>query len=430
MPAGSLFLRVVAVGVTLALTAVGAFADNWTRFRGSNGTGISTDKNIPVKFNANNVLWKIPVGDGNASPIIWGNRLFLHATTVDGAERSLTCYDVANGKQLWKKTLKGKKVKIRQDSSMASSTPTTDGEAVYVSYWNGKDIIVTAYDFTGKELWHRNLGAFISQHGPGASPVLYKDKLILANDMDSHFDIKTSKKPVTRPSVLFALNKKTGQTAWEKPREAYRACYSAPFFLTGKAGKPEMIVTSTTAITSYDPDTGTPNWNWKWTFSEMPLRTVASSIYVNGVILACSGDGRGDRSMVAVATNGFGKDARPDLLWGNQKEFPYVTCPLALGGHIYIVNDSGFAGCFEPKTGKKNWFERLPGARFYASPVLIDGKIYAASEQGDVYVTATNPKEYQLLAKNALDERIRATPAVADGRLYIRGQFNLYCIGK
>lgn len=430
MPVCSHLLRFFAWGIALGLFAGNATADDWTRFRGPNGAGVSHDKNVPLKFDAKeSVLWKIPVGGGNSSPIVASNRLFLHSTSDDGTERSLACYDTINGKQLWRKSIKGRKVKIREDSSLASSTPVTDGKFVYISYWDGKDILLTAYGFNGEQVWQRNLGAFISQHGPGASPILYKDKLILANDMDSHYDIKTQKKPVDRASVLFALDKKTGQTVWEKPREPYRACYSAPFFLE-KNGNTEMIVTSTTAITSYDPDTGNVNWSWKWTFPNAPLRTVASSAYINGVILACSGDGSGERNMVAVAMNGFGKDARPDRLWENRKEFPYVTCPLTLGDHVYIVNDSGLAGCYEANSGKKVWFERLPDAKFYASPLLIDGKIYVASEQGDVYVIAANPNAYQLLAKNALGERIRATPAVADGRLYIRGQFHLYCIGK
>src|ERR1019366_381324 len=208
MPACSTLFRWFALGFAFVLTNALAQADNWERFRGPNGAGVSNDENIPIKFSDKDVRWKIPVGTGNASPIVWGNRLFLHASTADGTQRSLACYDTADGKELWKKTIKARKVSFRPDSSHASSTPTTDGQAVYVSYWNGKDIIVTAYSFKGDELWSRNFGEFVSQHGAGASPILYKDKLFLANDKDLHYDIKTQKKPVPNPSQLLALDKK------------------------------------------------------------------------------------------------------------------------------------------------------------------------------------------------------------------------------
>jgi outer membrane protein assembly factor BamB len=424
-------LRLLGIGFVFSMLIAGARADNWERFRGPNGAGVSNDKNIPVKFSAKeNVRWKVPVGTGNASPIIWGNRVFIHAASDDAAQRWLACYDTADGKELWKKSIKGSSAKVHALSSYASSTPTTDGETIYVSFWNGKDNIVAAYSFNGDERWSRNLGEFVSQHGAGASPILYKDKLIFANDKDSHYDIKTLKKPVANASKLYALDKKTGNIAWEMPREPYRACYSAPFVLENQGKAPELIVTSTTAITSYDPDTGKPNWNWKWTFSNMPLRTVASTAHVNGTLLACSGDGSGERMMVAVAMNGSGKDARPERLWDNKKDFPYVTGLLPHGDHVYFVNDGGRAGCYTIKTGERAWLETIPDAKFYASPVLIDGKIYACTEQGDVYVIAADPTAFRQIARNPMGERIRATPAVANGALYIRTLTHLVCVGK
>jgi outer membrane protein assembly factor BamB len=410
-----------------AMTSVSR-ADNWERFLGPNGSGVSNDKNIPVQFSAKeNVLWKTRIpGIGHSCPVVWGNRIFLQSASNDARERWIICLDTA-GTELWKRSIPGVKAPIHAMSSLASATPTTDGESVYVSFWNGKDIIVAAYSVKGDRLWDRNLGPFVSQHGAGMSPILYKDKVIFANDMDALEN--KSKKPVPNPSKLYALNKKTGTTAWEAPREAYRACYSAPFVLEKPGTAPELIVTSTTAITSYDPDSGKPNWNWKWSFAGMPLRTVSSTAFVDGTLLACSGDGSGDRHMVAVAMNGFGKEARPDKLWENKKEFPYVGCLVTRGDYVYFTNDSGYAACFHAKTGKKMWYQRQADAKFSASPIMIDGKIYACSEQGDVYVFAAEPT-YQLIAKNSLRELIRATPAVADGRLYIRGRDHLFCIGN
>ncbi len=408
-----------------------ARADNWERFRGPNGNGVSDDKNIPIKFGATeNVRWKAKIpGDGHSSPIVWGDRVFLQASSADASERHFLCFDAKTGKELWKRSIPGAKVKFRKDSSHASATPTTDGEAVYIPFWNGKDIILTAYNFNGDKLWDRNMGEFVSQHGAAASPILYKNLLIFSMDKDAFRDTMKLTGPVTNPAKLYALDKKTGNTVWEMKRDAVRACYSVPFVLEKPGTAPELVVTSSTGITSYEPLTGKPNWEWKWTFNKGPLRTIAGTTHIDGVLLACSGDGSGERLMQAVAMNGLGKDARPERLWANAKEFPYVTCLLTRGEHVYFVNDLGRAGCYHAKTGAKVWFETIPDAKFYGSPVLIDGKIYAASEQGDVYVIAAEPK-YQLLARNSFGELIESTPAVSNGTLYIRTATHLYAIGK
>ena len=431
MPSRAVFATCFVWGIALG-AAGGARAENWERFRGPNGEGVSGDKNIPLEFSATqNVRWKVALaGGGHSSPIVWGDRVFLQTTSNDGSERSLLCFDAKSGAELWKRTIKGAKVKIRFDSSLASATPTTDGEAVYIPFWNGKDVIMTAYNFKGDKLWDRNLGEFVSQHGAGASPILYKGLLIFAMDKDAFRDANTKTGPVANPSNLLALNKKTGETVWERPRVAVRACYSVPFLLQNPGAVPELIITSTSAITSYDPDTGKPNWNWTWPFAKDPLRTIAGTVHSNGLLFACSGDGSGERLMVAVALNGQGKEARPDRIWDNKKDFPYTPCMLVHGDHLYFTNDAGGAGCFHAKTGKKAWFETIPDTKFYASPVLIDGKIYACSDHGEIFVFAADPGGYHQLARNKIAGVIRATPAVANGGLYIRTEDTLYCFGK
>jgi outer membrane protein assembly factor BamB len=367
-------------------------------------------------------------GLGNSSPVIWGKHLFLQTASADGAQRLLLCIDVEKGQELWSRGIAGAKGTIHTKNSLASSTPVTDGESVFVSFWDGKDIFLVAYNFKGDLLWNKPLGRFSSQHGAGASPILFRDKVIFYNDMDKE-DFKT-KQPVARPSTLYALSKKTGDVVWELPRAAFRACYSAPFILENPGLPPELIVTSTTSIVSYRPDDGARNWSWNWKFKGKPLRTIGGSHYQDGILFACSGDGDGSRQMFAVALDGMGKNAKPRSIWDNSKDFPYVPCLLGRGEHVYFVNDGGVAGCYEAKTGKRVWFERFPDTSFTASPVLIDDKIYAPSEEGDVYVFAATPTAFQPLAKNPMGEIIRATPAIADGRLYIRGQNHLFCIGK
>ena len=417
--------------LTLALAGLMG-ADNWDRFRGPNGTGTIDDKDVPLTFSTkDNVVWNVALpGAGNGSPVIWGNRLFLQSAAADGKSRTLLCLDKANGKILWQRSIPGMPVTIRADSSSASSTPTVDGEAVYVSFWDGRDILVSAYDFQGDTLWSKDLGPFNSQHGAGASPILYKDKLILANDMDK--DDFYTKQVNARPSMLVALDKRTGRLVWETPRTAERACYSAPFLLH-KPGQsvPDLVVTSTTAVTGYNPETGTTLWEakgWQDNGPKVPMRTVASPAQAGNILCVCSGGDSG-RFAIGLALPGAGTTNAPQRLWDNRKDFPYVPSPLARGEYFYFVNDAGMAGCYHARTGKRVWFERLDDAGFTASPLVVSGKVYAASTAGDVYVFAAEPT-FQLLARNELDEGIRATPAVADGRLYIRGEHHLYCIGN
>ncbi len=396
-----------------------AAAADWARFRGPNGTGLAADKDIPVKFEAQNILWKMPIpGVGNCSPIIWKDRLFLQTSTLDGKERMLLCLDTATGKTLWSKSIPGKKAHTHVKNTLASATPTTDGETVFIPFWDGDGVTMTAFNFQGQQLWTHNLGPWTSQHGPGHSPILFQDKVIYVNDMDGL-------------ATLFALDKKTGKTIWQVPREAYRSSYCTPFLLEWPGAAPELIVTSTTSVDSYNPADGSNNWKWHWKFTgKMPLRAIASPIVIDGILFVQSGDGGGDRHACGIQLHGPASQAKPTTVWENRKDFPYVSCLLHHKGYAFFVNDRGFASCIQPRTGAKIWFERLGDAvNITSSPVLIDGKIYVASEEGDVYVWAADAK-FQLLAKNSLGERFRASPAVADNRLYLRGQHHLFCIGK
>ena len=358
---------------------------------------------------------------------MWKDLLFLQSSSASGDQRMLLCLDARTGKKIWSRSLPGKKVpgRIHAKSSLASQTPVTDGEAVYASFWDGQDIDLAAYTVKGDPLWKKNLGPWVSEHGAGASPILYKDKVIFFNDMDR---LDKEQEPVD-PALDAA-----GPGQEDRRRRLGAAARSVIGLATArrsfveKPGKaPELIVTSTTAISGINPDNGSENWTWKWTFTaKMPLRTIAASFIADGLLFAFSGDGGGDRQMYAVSVPA---DGGPRNVWQNKKDFPYVPCCLTNGPNIYFVNDRGFAGCFEAKTGKKIWLERLPEATFSASPVLVDGNVYAPSEQGD-RLRLRRRAELQAAGPEQLGETIRATPAVADGRLYIRGQNHLFCIGK
>lgn len=390
-------------------------AGDWPRFRGPNGAGIAMDKGIPIHFSdRDGILWKTAIpGSGNSSPIVSGDRVFLQTAATGGSERQLLCIDAANGKILWSKSEPGGSAKRHPKNTFASSTPATDGARVYANFWDGQKVALFAFDFHGKELWRHDLGSFTSQHGSGASPIVFEDVVILNNDQDG-------------AASLVALKSITGEVAWEASRRPYRACYSTPFILADGA-KTELIVASTGGITSYDPHSGKVNWDWIWDFTgTMPLRTVGSPIYSNGLIIAASGDGGGARHLVAIrAANG-----KTELVWELKKRTPYVPTMIAYGDHVFFVNDDGVAGCLLAKTGESVWAKRLGGeANVTASPILIDGRIYAINEDGSTFVYKA-AASFELLAKNALGEAVMASPAVANNCLFIRGKSHLFCIGK
>jgi outer membrane protein assembly factor BamB len=387
---------------------------DWPRFRGPNGTGISSEVGIPAAWSeTSGVLWKTALpGAGNSSPIVSRDRVFVQSASPDGRERLLLCLDAAGGRILWTRAAQGAPARINPRNTLASSTPATDGRRVYALSWDGAGVALAAYDFEGEPVWRRDLGAFSSEHGAGASPVVYGGKVFLADDADGQ-------------SALVALDAATGKPVWQDSRTAFAACYSTPFLLERQGRPADLVVVSTAGITGYDPETGSRRWHWAWPFVRKPLRTVGSPIYSDGLLFATSGDGGGDRHMVALRLEG--PDGKPELAWESKRGFPYVPTMLVSSEYLYWVNDGGIAACHLARTGDGVWTERL-GGNFAASPVLAGGKIYAAGEDGDVYVFRAAPK-FELLARNALGEMVRATPAVARGRLFIRGRNHLFCIG-
>jgi outer membrane protein assembly factor BamB len=404
----------------LLLACAPAGAGDWPRFRGPNGTGIATDKDVPVKWTADGTLWKTAIpGVGHSSPIVSRGRVFLESSSEDGKTRWLLALDAVAGEVVWKTPAPARTARIHPLNSLASSTPATDGERVYAVFWDGVDIHLGAYDFkTGKPVWKQNLGRFVSQHGVGHSPMLIDGKVILANDQDG-------------TSHLLAFDARTGAKAWEAERRPFRTCYSTPFIRTRENGAKELIVASTAGITGYDPADGKANWSYTWSFTGMPLRTVASPIAADGFVFANSGDGSGDRHLIAVKLGDKGDVTASNLVWENGKKrySPYVPCLLARGEHLYSTSDTGHAACHVARTGEEVWRVALCKDGFTASPILIDDKVYAVAKNGVVYVFEAAPT-FKLLAKNAVGESVSSTPAVADNHLFIRGETHLFCIGN
>lgn len=401
----------------ILLLALFAVAADWPRFRGPNGQGHANDSDIPNQFGPNrNLQWKVTLpGPGNASPVVVNGKVFTSAASTDGTTRYLLAYDAATGKELWRHARPGRDAKMHRKNSLATATPTADDSRVVFSTWDGAATALIAFDHGGRELWSRDLGPFDGQHGPGSSPVIVGDIVVIADDQDGR-------------STLRAFAVASGEPRWQVKRPAARASYAAPL-VRETANEPELIVASTPAVTAYDPKTGNVNWNWDWDWSGHegePLRVCAAPLLTNNLLIVNAGNGGGNSFTVALRLPEKGRPV--SVAWHKRKGFPYVPALLASGDVLVTVGDKGVAGGYDLATGRELWVQRLGGA-FSASPLLIDGKIFAVGEDGAAFVFTAGSK-YQLVARNSLDDTIIATPAVSDGRLYIRGRTTLYCFAQ
>ena len=408
------FLPLLAA-LILPLALTGA---DWPRFRGPNGSGIA-DGTLP-KIAPEAALWKMPLpGRGVSSPIVVGGKIFVQSASDDGTKRLLICLDAATGKTLWTKEVFAKFAKTHAKSGMAAGSPAADGERVYCTSWDGVSLTLFAYDFAGKELWQQPLGGFVSQHGPGNSPAIYNGIVYVNVDEDADQGGK---------AMLYAFDAKSGDKKWGVPRKPHRASYSTPFILE-RTGKPtEIVLGTTTAITGYEPTSGKVLWSHaiEWPAGKMPLRVVGSPVYANGVIICYCGDGGGDRYAIAIDPDG----KTPTKVWELKKgPTPYVPCMIVQGELVYWIADNGIPCCAEAKTGKMVWNEeRLTTKDVTASPILVGKEMLIISEDGKVYVVKAD-KTFDLIRQENLGEGVFASPAMADGKLYVRGLKHLYCFG-
>jgi outer membrane protein assembly factor BamB len=418
--------------IICALTLV----DNWPQWRGPRGQGVSDEKNLPLEWGpTKNIKWKTPVpGRGHSSPIVWGNRLFL-TTSIEGpeipgaaavkhvinnqvvklpdtvgAERShtlkLICIDTDAGKVLWERTVhEGRMYDDRQKTNTyASSTPATDGRYVYAFFGSEG---VYCYDFDGKQIWNASLGGIAKMgYGEGTSPIIFENLVIIQAD-----------KELGQGSFIAALDKTTGKQVWRTSRKN-RASWSTPVLVRG-AKRVELIASGAESVVSYDPLTGKELWQAEGLISHaIPTPLVGDETVF---VYAGSHDKRG----YAVRLS----DSK--ILWRHDKGTAYVASGVLYDGNIYLITDSGIMTSLDARTGQLRYEGgRLPVATtFFASPVAFDGKVLITSQDGDTFVIAAGPK-HELLKTNSIGEPVYASPAISGGRIFIRGERNLYCIGS
>lgn len=407
--------------ILLGLVSDGAEqTSSWLRFRGPNGSGQATGFQWPAQWNEQAIRWKVALpGRGYGSPIVHAGRVYLQSSDQQGKERLVLCINSSDGSTAWQQKLPGKRAAaMHQKNSLASGTAATDGTRVYFCHWDGEAVQLAAYACSdGKPLWSKPLGKHQSQHGAGYSPILVKNKVIVANDGDNHAEV-------------FCFDAVEGKQLWSQERKHYRASYGTPLIYSLR-GAEEVIVSSTAGIAGYDLETGQRHWNWEWPFATKPLRSVSSPVLCSGnILLAAAGDGGGDRDTVAVQlpTGDTSSTRDAKLLWQLRRDIPYVTCLLEQKQHIYFVADKGVAGCLDLATGKEKWSQRLAG-NFTASPLLVDNKVISVNEEGEVFVFVARSEKYEAVGRLKLHETVLASPAMAEGCLFVRGQEHLFCLG-
>jgi len=461
-----------------------ALAEDWTQFRGPNGTGVSTSKGVPDTFGpTKNVVWKTELPAGHSSPVLTRDRIFVTAHSKD--KLFVICLDRQTGKILWQREVpRAHAGRLQNVNGPASPSPVTDGTNVYVFF---QDFGMLSYDRNGKERWKLPLGPFNMFYGFGASPILVDNKVILPIDQDSP------------SSFLIAVDKDSGKIRWRVERPIVISGYSTPIVYQPKSGAKQIVIPESFQLSAYSVEDGHRVWWVRGLACEM--KSIASHddeyLYINGwgfpqnqpgaqvktvsweeglarydkdkdgVIAKAEAVGgaepmdkmlkgafeafdmdrnekldqkdwevframmAAENGLLAIKMGGEGDQTATAIRWRYQKPVPQVPSTLLYKGVLYMINDSGILSSFDPATGNVLKQGRLHGAidKYFSSPVAADDKVFLIGQGGQVSVLKA-AGEWEVMTVNELDDECYATPAIADGHIYIRTRSALYNFGK
>jgi len=380
-------------------------AEDWPEFRGPTGQGHSTETGLPLTWSeTKNVKWKTAIpGKGWSSPAILGDRIWLTTATEDGKSLRAICVDrntgaITQNVELFRLKNLGP---MSPKNSLASPTPVLEGDRVYLHFGNHGTACITQ---TGEIVWKTKLDYDNGQHGPGGSPVVYENLLIVSCDGNDY-------------QFVAALDKLTGKTKWKKLRQGYQA-YTTPLVVRLPESD-QVISPGAFRAIAYEPRTGKEIWQVRYGdgFSNVPR-----PVYGNGLVFICTGFQ--EPSLMAVRVDGRGDVTKKHVAWSLKRGAPLTPSPLLVGGELYMITDNGIATCVDAATGKEHWKARI-GGNHSASPVYADGRIYFLSEEGESVVIAPG-KEFKVLAKSELNGETLASMAVSGGSIFIRSRTHLY----
>lgn len=390
----------------LCLLSTPLLAGDWPQFRGPSGQGLSDEKGLPLDWSeTKHVKWKTPIpGSGWSSPSIAGDKIWLTAATERGASLRVLAVDVASGKIALDKEVirvKDQGPGIHAKNSFASPTAIVSGDRVYLHFgFYGTACVNTS----GEVLWKQTL-KYEPQHGPGGSPVLFEDLLIISCD---GFDAQ----------YVVALDAATGKVRWKTPRGKGNQAYTTPLVIDVE-GRAQVVSPGAHHAYAYDPKTGKELWYIEYGsgFSNVPR-----AVYAHGLVYICSGFF--EPVLFAVRPGGKGNVTKSHVAWAHKRQVPLTPSPVVAGDEIYIVSDNGIGTCLDAKSGEVRWTQRI-GGNHSASPLAADGRIYFLSEEGECTVVAPG-KVYKELARSSIGERTFASLAVSGKALFLRGERNLY----
>jgi outer membrane protein assembly factor BamB len=417
-------LMIRAGGAVLAcvLAVVPLSAENWPQWRGPHLNGISGETGLPSTWSTTeNITWKLAMPErSGATPIVWGDHIFLNVG--EGRRLALWAVARASGDVLWKRPLSDGNRRVMKQQ-MSSPSPVTDGTSVWVMTGTG---FLKAFDFSGKELWSRDIqadyGQFGLMHGYASSPLLFEDSLYVQVLHGMRTD---------DPSYLLRIEKATGKTRWrvERPTAARFEspdAYTTPALLR-HGGQAEIVVTGGDVVTGHDHGTGRELWRADGLNprDEGNYRIVASPVVHGELLFAPSRE----RPLLALRPGGRGDVTSSHVLWSFNNG-PDVPTPVTDGTYLYSINDRGIMYCLDAKTGATVYGpQRLRNATYSGSPVLADGKIYITDEDGVTTVVRAGAT-FELVAENDLVDYTLSSPAVSEGQLFIRTAAFLYAIGE
>lgn len=407
--------RVAIHCLTLALMLFATTAhaqSDWPRWRGPTADGHATERGLPTQWDESSVQWKTPLpGLGHSSPIVWGKRIFLTSALEEGRQRVVFCVDRDNGRILWQQAAwTGEPEETHEYNGFASATCVTDGERVYAFFGKGG---LHCYTVDGEHMWSRNLGPFVGPWGAAASPVLVGDLVVQNCDADAD-------------ARIVALDKHTGTPVWSTPRDDVRS-WSTPV-IVHSGGRRELVVNGDTGVRAYVPETGKELWFCK-SFEGRGTPTVTPA---GGLLHVLNGK-QGD--IYAITPGGTGNVTTTHMAWHTPRRSRDIASPIVLGNYVLVVSlRGGILSCYDAPTGKELWSARSGITdNFSASPVAYAGLAFFTSETG-VTLTVKPGPELNIVARNTVggsdDEIFRASLAPVAGRVFIRSDRVLYCVGR
>ena len=387
---------------------------NWPRFRGTDGSGVSMLTNVPMPWDTKTgagIAWKAPVpASGFNSPIVWGDRVFFSGG--DASQREVFCLDAKTGQTLWRQPVASvpngpaQAAEVPESTGYAASTMATDGRRVYVIFANGD---CAAFTLEGKPAWSKSFGALKNPYGHATSLATWRDRLIVQLDQGDSEDNK---------SKLYALDGRTGQIVWQRPRKA-GASWATPIVIEA-AGKAQVITLAVPYVISYAATDGAELWRVECLNGEI----TPSPVFAAGLLFVASPS----EKLLAIRPDGLGDVTKTHVVWTNEDNVPDVTSPTSNGELVFAVTTSGMLTCLDAKDGKKQW-EHDFDMECHASPSLAGDRLYLFSQKGTAVVVEA-ARQFKELFRTEMGDGFHASPAFAQDRIFLRGVTNVWCVGE